>query len=185
MEKKAHVAQWYHMIFYPGWLRLWLEKPQRFLAELVRPGMSAADIGCGLGFYTRYLAQMVGDTGLVYAVDMQESMLNFARRKIRRAGLTDRVEFLQCAENDIKLSQPLDFALTMHVVHEVPDRSRFLEQIRSVLKPQGYYLMCEPKGHCSRELFESILNDATAAGLKKIDSPSIPMGRTALFTTAS
>ena len=185
MSEDAHVAQWYHMIFYPDWLRRWLEKPHRFLGDLVRSGMTVADIGCGLGFYTRLLAKMVEENGYVYAVDLQESMLNFAQRKIRRAGLTERVEFIQCTQNNINLTTALDFALTMHVVHEVPDRSGFLKQIRDLLKPQGQYLMVEPKGHCSAELFKTIQNEAKAAGLEKINEPAIRFGHTSLFKVSN
>jgi len=181
MSEDAHVAQWYHMILYPDWLRRWLEKPQRLFSDLVQPGMVVADIGCGLGFYSRLLAQMVGESGRVYAVDLQETMLNFARRKIRRAGLTERVEFIQCTQNDINLTTALDFVLTMHVVHEVPDRSRILKQIRQLLKSDGRYLMAEPKGHCPTELFKTIQNEAKAVGLEVIDQPVIPFCRTSVF----
>jgi len=181
MSNDTHVAQWYHMIFYPDWLRRWLEKPRHILGDLVQPEMVVADIGCGLGFYTRQLAQMVGEKGHVYAVDLQESMLNFARRKIQKAALTERVEFIQCTQNNINLTAALDFALTMHVVHEVPDRSDFLKQIKNLLKPHGQYLMVEPKGHCSADMFQTIQNEAQDAGLKKINQPAVRFGHTSLF----
>jgi len=185
MSEDVHVAKWYHMIFYPDWLRRWLENPHRFLGDLVQPGMVVADVGCGLGFYSRLLAQMAGESGHVYAVDLQESMLNFTRRKIRRAGLTERVEFIQCTQDDIKLRQPVDFALTMFVVHEVPDRSPFLRQIHQILKPQGQYLMVEPKGHCSADLFKTIQNEAKAVGLEIVDQPAIRFSHTSLFKVSN
>ena len=83
MAEKIYIAKLYHMIFYPDWLRRIHQRPKKFLAPLVKPGMTVADIGCGMGFYTRLLAQMVGDRGRVWAVDLQEQMLSFAKKKKR------------------------------------------------------------------------------------------------------
>jgi len=47
MAEKVFVAKWYHMIFYPDWLRRLIEKPHRYLSELVTAGMRVADVGCG------------------------------------------------------------------------------------------------------------------------------------------
>src|SRR5438552_10559837 len=54
----------------------WLERPERqeeerpdlALAALkLKPGDAVADIGAGTGYYTRRMAKLVGDKGVVYA----------------------------------------------------------------------------------------------------------------------
>jgi ubiquinone/menaquinone biosynthesis C-methylase UbiE len=57
---KIFVPKWYHLIWYPDWFRRVHQKPGRFLPELVKEGMAAADIGCGLGLYTVEMAKLVG-----------------------------------------------------------------------------------------------------------------------------
>jgi len=182
--EKVYVAKWYHMILYPDWLRRLHQRPRKFLAELVKPGMTVADIGCGLGFYVRQMAEMVGQNGRVLAVDLQSEMLNRAEKKAQKAQVLDRIEFIQCSQDDLKISEPVDFALSMWMVHEVPDRHRFFKQIRNVLKPDGQYLLAEPRFHVKKELYETICNKAETAGLKKIDEPRVGASFAALFASA-
>jgi len=178
---RVHVAKWYEVILFPDWLRSLMQKPERFLAPLVEPGMTAADIGCGMGFGTLALARLVGPDGTVFAVDLQQQMLTWAARKAQKAGLASRIEFQQCSQDDVTLSEPVDLVLTMWMVHEVPDRPRFLQQVRSILNPGGKYLLVEPKFHIGRELFETICTEAEQTGLKKTAEPMVGLSYAALF----
>ncbi|MGI8966153.1 MAG: class I SAM-dependent methyltransferase, partial [Limisphaerales bacterium] len=63
----------------------WLERPEReeeekteLLVDLLKlkPGESVADIGAGTGYMSRRLAKKVGDRGIIYAVEIQQEMLN-------------------------------------------------------------------------------------------------------------
>lgn len=182
--EKVYVARWYHMILYPDWLRRLHQKPGKFLGELVKPGMTAADIGCGLGFYSVELAKMVGENGRVLAVDLQQEMLNFTKKKAQKAGLLERIELVQCSQDDVGLSEPVDFALSMWMVHEVPDRNRFFEQILRILKPNGRYLLAEPKFHVKKEAYKSICDEAETAGLKRISEPKVSASFAAIFASA-
>jgi ubiquinone/menaquinone biosynthesis C-methylase UbiE len=182
--EKVFVAKWYHLIWYPDWFRRLHQKPGRFLPGLLREGMTAADIGCGLGLYAVEMAKLVGRTGRVLAVDFQPETLKFARRKAKKAGVTERVRFIQCRQDDLMVSEPVDFVLTMYVAHEVADRARFFGQIRGLLKPGGRYLLVEPKFHVKRERYERILGDAESAGLEKVGEPAIASSRTALLVAA-
>src|SRR5690349_19493403 len=69
----------------------WLERPERQEEERpdltipaleLRPGDAVADIGAGTGYYTRRLAQAVGTKGVVYAVDIQQEMLDVLTNKM-------------------------------------------------------------------------------------------------------
>lgn len=180
----GRVARWYHLIWYPDWIRRIVEKTGRWLPELVKPGMTAADIGCGLGSYSVAMARLVGETGRVLAVDFQEEMLKFTQKKAKRAGVLGRIELVRCAADDIRVSQEVDFVLTMFVTHEVPDRPRLFKQIRSILKPSGRYLLAEPKFHVKQQLYETICGQVRSAGFEKIGEPEIGSARTALFSVA-
>src|SRR6267142_1605193 len=69
----------------------WLERPEREKEERpdlllpalkLRRGDAVADIGCGSGYYTRRLAHAVGTNGVVYAVDIQQEMLELLTNKL-------------------------------------------------------------------------------------------------------
>jgi ubiquinone/menaquinone biosynthesis C-methylase UbiE len=182
---KVYKARWHRQILFPDWLRRQVQKPQRFLSPLVKPGMTVADIGCGMGFYTVELARLVGNEGRVIAVDLQQQMLERARRKATRLGLSERIEFVQCTHDDIKLSSQLDFALTMWVVHEAADRLKFLRQIAAGLKPSGKYLLAEYKKVVPKRVYIKICSEAASAGLCKIAEPQVGLSYAAVFERAN
>jgi protein-L-isoaspartate O-methyltransferase len=71
-----------HVMGYQG--AAWLERENRekeertdVLIQLLnlKAGMTVADIGAGTGYLTKKMATRVGDSGLVYAVDVQPEML--------------------------------------------------------------------------------------------------------------
>jgi SAM-dependent methyltransferase len=59
----------------------------------LRAGERVLDVGCGCGATTLALAEAVGPTGRVVAVDVSQPMLDRARERAARAGLGDRIEF--------------------------------------------------------------------------------------------
>lgn len=182
---EVFVAKWHHLLLYPDWFRRLHQRPGKFLGELVKPGMMVADIGCGLGFYTIEMARMVGEKGRVVAVDFQPEMLSFTERKMRKAAVSERVKIVKCTQDDLIISEQVDFALSMWVAHEVPDRDRFFKQIRDILKPNGRFLLAEPKLHVGKELYKAICDDAEVAGLEKISEPRVGGSRAALFAALS
>ena len=181
---KVFVAKWYHLLLYPDWLRRLHQRPGKFLADLVKPGMTAADIGCGLGFYTVQMAGMVGDNGRVAAVDFQPEMLGITERKVRKAGVSERVQIIQCRQDDIVVTGRFDFVLSMWVSHEVQDRQRFFRQILAILKPGGKFLLAEPKFHVGEQLYIQICDEAKEVGLRKVLEPWVGGSRAALFTAS-
>ena len=182
---EVFVAKWHHLLLYPDWFRRLHQRPGKFLGELVKPGMTVADIGCGLGFYTIEMAKMIGEKGKVVAVDFQPEMLRFTERKVSKAAVSERVEVVQCTQGDIIISEQVDFALSMWVAHEIPDRDRFFRQIRDILRPEGKFLLAEPKFHVGKELYKAICDDAEGAGLKKTAEPRVGGSRAALFAALS
>ena len=66
--------------------RSWFN-PEKVLADAgLRSGMVFVDVGCGDGFFTIMAAQLVGEKGMVYAVDTDVSALRGLNAKqLRRA----------------------------------------------------------------------------------------------------
>jgi SAM-dependent methyltransferase len=146
--------------------------------------MTAVDLGCAMGFFTLEAARLVGDSGRVIAVDLQPRMLRSLDRRVRRAGLGDRIESRRCSDSDLGLEDikgSVDFALAFAVVHEVPDSGEFMRQVAVALRPDGVLLVAEPKGHVSRDDFRESLSAAEQAGLHVVDRPAIRRSHAAVL----
>ncbi len=162
-------------------IRRLVHNPKRVLGALVENGQTALDLGCGPGTFSIALAEMVGDTGKVIAVDVQEEMLQIVRNKAAQRGLESRIITHKSDPNRIGVTDDVDFALAFYMVHEVPDAKAFLGEIASILKPEGKLLIVEPKFHVSASAFERTVQLAKQSGLKPIGEPRILFSRSMLF----
>jgi len=159
-------------------IRRWLQDPQKILGPYVDEGMTVLDIGCGPGLFTIEMAQMVGKSGRVIAVDLQEGMLDKLRNKIRRTELAERITLHRCKEDSIGVSDKVDFALAFYMVHEVPNQQEFFDEVRSILKPGGLVLIAEPPFHVSKREFEETIIKARNAGLTPVEGPRVFLSKT-------
>jgi ubiquinone/menaquinone biosynthesis C-methylase UbiE len=146
--------------------RLW-QNPTRLLGSLVREGMTVLEPGPAMGFFTLDLARMVGPTGRVVAVDLQERMLKVLRRRARRAGLLDRVDIRRADPDRLgveDLAGRVDLVLAIFLVHEMPDAGAFFTEAHRALKPGGRLLFAEPKSHVPQETYNRSLAAAAQVG---------------------
>jgi predicted methyltransferase len=130
----------------------WLERREREDEEdpdlamrliRVQRGSTVADLGAGSGYFTTRLARAVGATGKVYAVDIQQGMLDLLQKAVARERLTNIVPVLG-ATNDPKLpAESLDLVLMVDVYHEFSQPQTMLQHIRTALKPGGRLVLLE------------------------------------------
>lgn len=162
-------------------IRRWLQSPRRILAPYVREGMTAVDLGCGPGFFTVELADLVGPSGHVIAVDLQPGMLEKVRRNIQGTPFAGRVTLHQAQADTMGLSARADFALAFYMLHEVPNQASFLEEVRQLLAPAGHLLIVEPPLHVSRKAFEQTLDTAARVGFEIAARPGIAFSKCVLL----
>jgi 2-polyprenyl-3-methyl-5-hydroxy-6-metoxy-1,4-benzoquinol methylase len=158
----------------PWWLgytlliptRKYQHNPEKILTPLIKPGMTVMDFGCAMGYFSIPLAKMVGNTGKVYCVDIQEKMLGKLQKRAEKYGVSDEIKPLLVNKNynPADLKEQLDFVMLFYVVHEVPDKQALFTDIFSMLKPGGKVLFVEPAGHVSNMGFELSVNMAKKAG---------------------
>jgi SAM-dependent methyltransferase len=168
-----------------GWLatplRRLLHDPRRILAGLAAPGETVIDYGCGPGFFTLPLAEIVGPDGRVVAVDLQPAMLERLRLRAEKAGLAGRITLHACSVDGLGELPPAHAALAFYMVHEVPDVARFLAEVSGALRPGGRFLLVEPRGHVSAGAFAATVSLVEAAGLRRVGAPRVRLSRTTLF----
>lgn len=176
-----YVCPWWLAPTFDNPLRRWLQNPQRILNDLVQPGQTALDVGCGMGYFSVALAQLVGSTGQVIAVDLQEEMLQRVRWRAAKAGVAERIHTQRCFPQSIGVAGPVDFALAFWMVHETPDQARFLGQVAQALRPGGRFLLVEPFLHVGATAFQKTLATAERVGLKPVGERQVFFSRAMLF----
>lgn len=162
-------------------IRRWVQNPQKILGPYIKEGMTILELGCGPGFFTIDIAQMIGKSGHVIAADLQEGMLQKVKNKIKKRDLEERITMHKCYENKIGVSVKVDFVLLFYMVHEVKDKNSLFDEIKSILKPNGQILIVEPPFHVSKKAFEKTIKIANAAGLTLVKRPGIFLNKTALL----
>ena len=151
------------------------------MGPYVREGMTVLDIGCGPGFFSVEMAQMVGDSGRVIAADLQEGMLEKLRSKIHGTELEQRITLHKCPEGRIGVSDKVDFVLAFYMLHEIPNQREFFEEAASILKPDGLVLIVEPPFHVSKSAFEETIDKAREAGLTPVERPRVFLSKTVVL----
>lgn len=120
------------------------ERPEVLMSALhIRRGATVADIGSGTGYFTWRLAEQVGPQGKVYAVDVQQSMLDRTKAAVDEHKLAN-VEYVLATERSPRLPErSVDLAFLAYAYHEFGDPETMMTAIRRALKPGGRVVIIE------------------------------------------
>ena len=176
-----HVCPWWLAYTFDNPLRYLIHNPKKILSTHIQEGMSVMDVGCGMGFFTLGLAELVGETGQVLAVDLQKQMLDIMMKRATRKGLAHRIIQYKAKPNTIGVTTPVDFVLAFWMIHEVPDPAIFFKEIKTILKSSAKLLYTEPTFHVPEKRFNEILAIAEQAGLSINRTLSIRFSRAVLL----
>jgi ubiquinone/menaquinone biosynthesis C-methylase UbiE len=148
--------------------------PEKIVKQMgIFEGMRVADFGSGSGHYTLAAAELVGEAGRVYAIDIQSELLKKVKN-LSRAGHKGNIEVIRGDIEKIggtKLADnTADVVLVSNVLFQLEEKENTVKEAHRILKPKGRIAVIdwtdsfggtgpEPefvvtKEH-SRELFES------------------------------
>jgi len=99
-------------------------------------GETIADIGAGTGYFTRYLVSQVSPTGAVYAVDIEQAMLDHL---MAREDIQTKLVIPVVAESDDPMlpEGKIDLIVVMNTWHHIGKRSKYLKKLEASLSPEG------------------------------------------------
>jgi ubiquinone/menaquinone biosynthesis C-methylase UbiE len=122
------------------------EKPDQMIESLnLKPGDVVADIGAGTGYITWRMAKKVAPTGKVYAVELQQEMLDLLSENMKKRGVTNVVQALG-TETDPKLpTNALDLIIMVDVYHEFSYPYEMTDAMCKALKEGGRLAFVEFK----------------------------------------
>ena len=115
----------------------------------LREGMKVADFGAGSGHYTRAAAAIVGRTGKVYAVDIQEDVLKHVKLNTNES----HQPIIEHVWGDIEKvggshlrDVSLDAVIVANTLFQIEDREGLLAEVKRVIKPEGKLLLIDWAG---------------------------------------
>jgi ubiquinone/menaquinone biosynthesis C-methylase UbiE len=116
----------------------WLP-PGDVIASLnIQKGMTVADVGAGTGYFSIPIADWLGDSGVVHAVDMQPEMLELLKKKLGQEEVLRRIVLHQGTAERVPLpDRGADLVLLANIWHELDSPEAVLEETRRLLKPGG------------------------------------------------
>ena len=122
---------------YEGFSRDEWQQPDRVIQALrIRPGSTIADLGSGSGYFTLRLANAVGPTGQVYAVDL-DSAINEALKERAKSARADNVVVVLAKPSDPQLPEPVDLIFTSNTYHHIDNRIAYFAALIKHLRPSG------------------------------------------------
>ena len=109
----------------------------------LKPGDIVADVGSGSGAFSIPMARAIGPNGTLYAVDIDQEMIDFVGDRAKKAGL-ENVRIVLGEYADPKLPvRDLDVAFFHRVLHMIELRQAYVNAVAKYLKPDGRIVIIE------------------------------------------
>lgn len=130
----------------------------------IKSGFYILDYGCGPGSYTIPAAQLVGDSGKVYALDIQP----LAVKQVQTAAHKQVLNNIQTILSDCATGLPdgsLDVVLLYDTFHSLSEQDKVLAELHRVSKPDGILSFND---HHMEKGKKDIVSTVTGKGLFKL-----------------
>lgn len=121
--------------------------PRSNVAKMrITPGLVVADFGAGIGEYTKALAEFVGPSGKVTAIEVQRDLIKRLLDNVQSEGHKN----VSCIWGDIEVengtslrSQTIDRVLLANVLFQVENREGLIGEVKRVLKPGAMLIVID------------------------------------------
>jgi arsenite methyltransferase len=120
------------------------QRPDAVVALLgIGPGDRVADLGAGGGYFTFRLAEAVGESGRVYAVDVDDDMVDNLAKQARERGAAN-IAAVRGEFDDPKLPDgEIDLLFVCDTYHHITDRPDYFRRVLIDLAPRGRVAIVE------------------------------------------
>jgi len=121
--------------------------PRKNVAALgIQGGMRIADFGAGSGAYALAIAERLGGSGTVYAIDVQRELLRRIHNEAARHGYKN-VEViwadLEVPRASKLADRSVDFVLISNLLFQMPEKALLLREARRIVKLEGHVVLID------------------------------------------
>ena len=158
----------------PGFMTRLIDNPvrRRFIQNpaviahrmKLAPGMIVVEIGPGKGTYTKAIAEKVLPDGKVYAIDIQEYIIDRLQQMVAKEGLTNIIPKIDNAHNFSFADESIDRVIAIASLPEIPEPIMVLREVKRILKPDGLLSLSELAIDPDYPLRRTVRQWATEAG---------------------
>jgi ubiquinone/menaquinone biosynthesis C-methylase UbiE len=114
------------------------QKPDEVVAALgLEPGQNVADIGAGSGYFSVRLARAAGPAGNVYAVDIQQDLIDHLAARAQAEGLANLAPTLGSPHDPALAASSVDLIFICDVAHHIENRQAYYAKLANALRPGG------------------------------------------------
>jgi SAM-dependent methyltransferase len=137
----------------------------------IRSGKTVADIGAGSGWFTVRAARRVGESGVVYAVDINPESIRYVDARAQKEKLRNVRTILGKADDPLLPAGAVDAVLLLKTYHEVAEPVALLQKLRVALRPGARLGIIDRNGNgedhgVGRDV---VLHEATQAGYRLVN----------------
>jgi len=113
-------------------------KVNEVIARLrLKPGDIVADVGSGSGAFSVPMAKAIAPNGILYAVDIDQKMLDFVAERAKKEGVTNLKTVLGEFDDPKLPVKTVDVAFFHRVLHMIEHRQAYVNATAKYLKPDG------------------------------------------------
>ena len=150
------------------------QPPEEVMDALgIGPGMVVGEVGAGRGRYVAHMSRRLGETGKIYANDIDEQKLDYLRERCDRDGMNN-VDIILGDVTDPHLPRgELDLVYMINTYHHVEKPVELMENIKPSLKPEGLLVVIEHDAdkvgsgsHATRQI--DLFTQANEAGYRLV-----------------
>jgi ubiquinone/menaquinone biosynthesis C-methylase UbiE len=129
-----------------SWRDRW-QQPDVVIPSLaLQPGHHVADLGAGGGYFTFHLADAVGPTGKVYAVDIDKGNLEYIANQAAKKGYRNVETILAKPDDPLLPAAGVDLIFTCNTYHHLTERTVYFQSATRYLKPDGRVAIIDLSG---------------------------------------
>lgn len=134
----SNLAYWTIRIMHDNPILPLVRNPYKLLkAAGLKEGQTVLEVGCGPGFFTIPAAELVGDEGHVYALDIHPRAVERVKKKIEKKALKNVTAICANASDTGLPGGSIDLVFVFGLRHITGGRETMLTELSRVLKPGG------------------------------------------------